>query len=92
MYNKVSGMTEDDRLEISINLFRRPPSRPAPFWKVFRSNTGDAVGRLAGAGVLHAEGAGGAGAGGEAPGSATPERLCQHIAEGLLMACFPIGV
>ena len=84
-------MTEDYRLEIFINLFRRAPSRPAPFWKVFRSDTGDAVGRLAGAGVLHAEGAGGAGVGGEARGS-TPRWLCQHIAEGLIMVCFPIVI
>ena len=88
------GLTEDDGLEIVVNLLRRPLSWPAPFWEVLRSDAGGAVGRLAGAGVLHAEGAGGAGVGGEAPGS-TPGWLCQHIAEGLLWhrsVFYPIAV
>jgi len=67
--------------EIFVYLLRRPTRWPAPFWEVLRCDAGDAVGRLAGAGVLHAEGAGGAGVGGEAPGS---RWLCQHVAEGLL--------
>ena len=74
------GMTWDECLEIFVNLLRRPPRRPAPFGQVLRADTGGAVGRLAGASVLHAEGAGGAGVGGEAPGS-TSRSLGQHIAE-----------
>ena len=74
------GMTWDECLEIFVNLLRRPPRRPAPFGQVLRADTGGAVGRLAGASVLHAEGAGGAGVGGEAPGSTSRSRG-QHIAE-----------
>lgn len=68
-------------LEIFVYLLWRPTRWPASFWEVLRGDAGDAVGRLAGAGVLHAEGAGGACVGGEPPGS---RLLCQHIAEGLL--------
>ena len=88
------GLTEDDGLEKVVNFLRRPLSWPASFWEVLRSDADGAVGRLAGAGVLHAEGAGGAGVGGEAPGS-TPGWLCQHIAEGLLWhrsVFYPIAV